>query len=525
MPPEHYDAIVIGAGHNGLTCAAYLARAGHRVLVLESRPLVGGLCTTEETVPGAPGFRMNTAALDTVFTNSERSVLDELDLRRYGLRFAVPDPWGSYLNPDGASIALWRSRPRTAAEIARYSRKDAEAFETLTDIFADVWTAAVPYLQDHPTRPSARTVAEVVRRLAKGRRSLRPAVRILLGSVEQVIEERFESTEVKALLANLASWSMMPLSESGSGGVLAMCVSYFTWGATRPIGGSGAFTRALADCVVAHGGQIRCAAPVGQVLVSQGAAHGVELVNGERLSAGQVIGAVDPTRLLGELVPAEQLPERTRAELRGLGNLRWNLAPFMGDVALARRPKLRCRRDECLSGLLFLGPTLEYVKRAQALSAAGLLPAEVPQWSALPSYLDRSQVPEGSEGDTLYVALATTPAKLTEEDWSQVGDKYLDHILDVLDDHAPGLKDAVIGTNVRTPDDYAERASGGNLYHADMSMSQLGPWRPVPSLAGYRTPVERLWHTASGAHPVGGLTGWSGRTTARTVARALAART
>jgi beta-carotene ketolase (CrtO type) len=274
----------------------------------------------------------------------------------------------------------------------------------------------------------------------------------------------------------------------------------------------------MARCVEAHGGTIRLNAPVVGVIVSRdGTAEGVELANGERIMARHVVGAIDPQRLVGNLVPSEHVPHRTKKELHGLNNLRWNIGVFKSDAALSHRPELVGGRPELWNGLLFLGPTLEYIKRAQLQSAVGQLPDTYPQWTALPSVVDRTQVPPGSMGESLFMAMATVPVEIEGSDWADEAEKFNERALGFLEEHAPGISDAVIGTYVRTPDDYRALAGKGNLYHADMTLAQLGPWRPTPSLSGYRTPVEHLWHSGSGAHPVGGLTGWSGRTTARLI--------
>lgn len=517
-----YDVIVVGGGHNGLTCAAYLARQGHKVMVLESRPILGGMCTTEETVAEAPGFKMNPCAVDMALTNIPRSVVDELRLTGYGLRMLPPDPWAAYLNPDGASIALWRDRAKTAAEIARFSRRDAEAFERLCKVMLDAWWTLTPYFQDHPTRPQPKTVAEVIWRAAKGARSLRSAARLLLSSPEQVLHEWFEREEVKAALANLAAWSMLPLKESGSGGALFIMVTYFQWGVMRPVGGSGTFPAALANLIRAHDGEIRTDAPVIRITTRDGAATGVVLASGQELPARHVIAAVDPTTLVQKLMDPQDVPAELAQEIRGLGNLRWNISIIKGDVALSRRPSLACGREELWNGYLLLGPTMDYIYKAQLASMQGELPDQVPMAPMMPSFFDRTQVPAGSGGETLYVYLPAVPNQLSDgRDWDDVKDKYFEHVLDVYDSYAPGLRESVIGTYIKTPKTLGGQATGGNILHVDMTLSQFGPWRPSPSLAGYRTPVKQLWHTAAGAHPMGALNGWSGRTTARLVHRSL----
>jgi beta-carotene ketolase (CrtO type) len=522
MKPE-YDAIVVGGGHNGLTCAAYLARAGRRVLVLESRPVIGGLCTTEETVPEAPGFRMSPCAVDTALTNIPRSVVDELDLAKYGLRFVAPDPWASHIRPDGSSIAFWRDWRRTKAEIAHFSKKDAEAFERFTKVMLDAWWLGCAYFQAHPTRPRPKAIGEMLWRAAKGSRSLRGAAQVLISSPHQVLEEYYEREEVKAGFANLAAWSMLPLEEPGSGGCLGMMVAYFRWGVTRPVGGSGEFTRALAACVVDHGSEVRTSAPVARVDVrDDGTATGVTLASGERITARQVIGAIHPNALLGDLVDQQYIPEKVQGELRALGTLRWNLSCLKADVALERRPTLACGREELWNGYMLLSPTVEYVREAQRSCMYGILPPEIPMGPVMPSFIDRTLVPAGSTGETLYLYLPTVPVKLRGgRTWDASEAGFVSDALEILDGYAPGVKDSVIGYWAQTPPRFEEKVWGGHILHTDMSIHQMGPWRPTRSLAGYATPVDGLWHTAAGAHPMGALNGWSGRTTARSVARAL----
>ena len=517
-----HDVIIIGAGHNGLTCGSYLARAGRRVLVLERRDIVGGMCTTEETVAEAPGFKMNPCAVDTALTNIPVSVVDELNLAKYGLRFIKPDPWAAYVSPDGAAIGMWHDRSRTAAEIRHLSRGDADRFEKFCDMMTEAWWALMPYFQDHPTRPSLKTIGEVLWRAAKGRKSLRGAARVFLSSPEQVICEHFERDEVKAVLANLAAWSMLPLQEDGSGGVLAMMCSYFSWAVKRPVGGSGEFTKALAACVRDHGGEVRVAAPVEEVLVRGGRAYGVRLTDGQELRAGQVIGATDPMTLMDGLVAPEHVPEQTKAELRAMGNLRWNITCLKTDVALSETPVLKCGRQELMEGYLLLGPTLEYVKQAQLESMNGELPEAMAMGPMFPSLLDRSQVPPGSSGETIYLYMPAVPLVLSGgRDWDDVKENYADKVIAELDTYLPGLKDSVIGHWCQSPKQLSQKSRNGNVVHADMSLSQMGPLRPTPSLAGYRTPIDGLWHSAAGAHPMGALQGWSGRTTARTVEKLL----
>lgn len=207
-----YDVIVVGGGHNGLTCAAYLARAGKKVVVLEANPQVGGFVVTDD-LPGAPGFRMNTYAIEFPFRDIRPSVVDELDLARHGLRWTHPDPHNTHLGPDGTSFSLYRDLDRTCESIALLSRRDAEYYRSWMKPVMDITYAAIPYLLDHPTRPSPKTVASLLLRLAKGRKNLLPGARILLSSPLQILEG-FEREELKAFFAmNVVTGAFRPLDE------------------------------------------------------------------------------------------------------------------------------------------------------------------------------------------------------------------------------------------------------------------------------------------------------------------------
>ncbi|BDX33441.1 hypothetical protein TUM20985_39880 [Mycobacterium antarcticum] len=194
---DTFDAIIVGAGHHGLTCAAYLARAGKRVVVLDREPWFGGMTYSRETVTEAPGFLMNPCAVDLLFTNLKPSTISELQLESFGLQQISPYPWGAYLGAEGQSIGLWRSLGRTVEEISRYSKKDAAKFAQLCQMWCDFWFVAAPYLMDHPTRPRAKTVAELGWRVLRKRKNMAPVVRMLMASPHEVIESMFESEEVK----------------------------------------------------------------------------------------------------------------------------------------------------------------------------------------------------------------------------------------------------------------------------------------------------------------------------------------
>ncbi len=522
MPNQRYDMILVGGGHNGLACAAFLAKAGKSVLVLEAEPVVGGFATTQELMPDAPGFKSTPHAIDLFSAMVPRSVVDDLDLKRYGFRTVPTDPYCTYLGPDGSSIAQWGDLDRTAAEIARYSKRDAERYRDFARILGDMWYAMLPYLQDHPKQATPRSMAETARRAAGVHKSLAPAMRILVSSPQAVLDEWFERDEVKVILGTwAAATGGAALDVPGSAVGMAKAVLCHRWGCFRAVGGIGALTQALAASATADGAEIRTSSPVEQVIVRDGAAVGVALPDGREFYADEIIGAIDPARLFTKLLDPSLLPQATQDELRALQIAGRNTTYFTGHVALAERPTLprHGREDELLkSGYLILCPSYAAVDRALRDAEAGRVGADIPVWMSLPSVADRTLVPEGSSGESLYFMLPVCPFDLADgRDWAEEKDNHHQRVMDIIGGYAKGVQDNVIATHAISPHDMARIATKGHAGHIDSTLGQLGRWRPTPSLSGYATPIEHLWHTSAGSHPIPSVTGWAGRTAARTI--------
>jgi beta-carotene ketolase (CrtO type) len=525
MTGERYDALIVGGGSNGLTCAAFMARAGRRVLVLEAAPIVGGFSTTEELAPGAPGFRFNKHAIDLFSCMIPRSIVQDLDLARYGFRTVVTDPYATYLGPNGESIAQWRDIDRTQREIARFSRRDAERYGRFARILGDAWNAFLPYLQGHPKRVAPKTLGELVWRAGKARKSLGPALRVLVSSPAQVLEEWFERDELKVILGTwAAATGQVSLDTPGSAAGMAMAVLSHRWGCYRAIGGMGAVSEALAACVRAHGGEIRTSSPVSSVVVEGGRAIGAELAGGEVVRGEDVIAAVDPATLFSKLIEPSALPPDTRDELRAMSICDSNITYFTGHAALSGLPRLpRHGRDQELlrAGYQMLVPSYDSLRRSLASASRGEVPNEIPIWLSFPSICDRSLVPTGSDGETLYFMTPVTPYELADGgDWGQAKQPYFDRTLEIVEQYAPGVRESVIDTCAVSPVEMARWATKGHACHIDMTLAQMGPWRPTPSLSGYKTPVDRLWQVSAGSHPLPSVNGWAGRTAARTLLRA-----
>lgn len=518
------DVIVVGAGINGLTCAAYLAKAGQRVLVLEANPQAGGFVITEDA-PGAPaGYKINTYAIDFPFTDMNPSVARELGLERFGLRFVELDPNNTYVGPEGTQFSNYHSLDQTCASIAKLSPNDAEAWRRLMTSLSPLLDIGLPYLSDHPTRPSAATLAEIVKQTAKHRKSLLPASRILLQTPTEILRD-FKSDEFRSWLAmNIATGSFRDLDEVANTSILLYFAANHRYTIRRPVGGAGAFTSALVDCIKHHGGEVRTSAPVGRILVSNGRTTGVALQSGEEIRAGRVVGAIDPTSLFTKLVEPADISASLREEVDRMLVLSSNVSHFTVGMAVSRRPSFP-KHDitPAMMGALTFVPSVDYVQRLMTSIKAGHLAEEIPFYIGIPSVTDRSLVPEGSEGESLWVYIGAVPLKLADgRDWQDVKQGYYERFVDLVEGYSPGFRDSILAARINSPDDLnAEWAYKGSSRAVDLIPSQVGPWRPSPSLAGYETPeIEGLWRSGHGTHPMSGTNGWPGRLTARTMLKA-----
>ena len=515
-----YDVIVVGAGINGLTCAAYLAKAGHRVLVLEANPHVGGFVITEDT-PGAPaGYKINTYAIEFPFVDMNPSVARELDLARFGLRFVGVDP-NTYVGPNGTQFSLYHSLDQTCASMAKISRNDAEAWRRLMTSLFPLLDVGLPYLSDHPTRPSAATLAEIAKQAAKHRKRLLPASRILLQTPNEILRD-FESDEIRAWLAmNIATGSFRDLDEVANTSILLYFAANHQYLIRRPVGGAGAFTNTLVDCIKHYGGEVRTSAPVSRIQVSNGRTTGVTLQSGEEIRAERVVGAIDPTSLFTKLVEPSAISASLRDEVDRMLVLSSNVSHFTVGMAVSRRPTFPKNNitSDMMGGLTFV-PSVDYVQRLMTSIKAGRLADELPFYIGIPSIADRSLVPEGSEGESLWVYIGAVPLTLADgRSWQDVKQGYYEHFVDLVEGYSPGFRDSILGAKICSPDDLnVEWTYKGSSRAVDLIPSQIGPWRPSPSLAGYDTAeIGGLWRSGHGTHPMSGTSGWPGRLTARTM--------
>jgi len=509
------DVIVIGAGHNGLTAACYLARAGLDVTVVEAADRVGGMTATEATVPGAPEHLMNVGALDATFIHATDVVAD-LGLADFGYREVWLDPIWMYLHDeDDLSLAFWRDPRRTAAEIERFSRDDARAYLDLARTLDALISLGGPLLTAHPTRPGRTALTGLAKAVVQHRREVRDVVTLLMGSCVETIAERFRHPVVRGALGSLCS-AFGPVLADGSSIVLLALGWYLRYGVSRPIGGTQAFPDALASALEKSGGTIRCGSPVEQVLVSGGRATGVRLAGGEQVQAGTaVLATCDPRTALLSLLPTGSLEPKLEARAARIPTLAANLATVRVDVALSGRLSLdrfeRRRGDGIdlrLPGL-YMG-TLENAISAETAAASGRLPEVTNLYAAIPTGPDPSQAPE--DQDTLWLYAHPMPLH-PQQPWETLRTEAGDHAVARAARFIDGIGEFEIGRAVDSPPDMARRfrVSGGSLWHVDLSLFRLGPMRPARGLSGYRTPVDGFYLGSGGSHPTPGMSGLPGR--------------
>ena len=514
---------IIGAGHNALVCACYLAKAGHDVTVYERRSRVGGAVNTEEMWGG---YQVDTCSVMHILIH-KTPIIEELGLRDFGLEYMQMDPWGFAPFPDGSHILFYRDLDKTCQSIAELSPRDAEAYHAFVTRW-DGFNRQVFEAFSRAPSPGAlvggiamRTAKEQIRTRGQADPSMAglPLLRTVIGNYGRMLDETFTDERVKASIAWMAAQSGPPPSEVGAGALAGAHSLYHDVGATHPRGGSGMLSHALARCLEKHGGTIRCDAPVKRIVVANGSARGVELEGGERVQADTVISGAHVQTTFLSLLREEHLPAHLSRQIKSLrvGN-GIGMTVRCAIDELPNYSAFPTPRSPVHSGMQLICPSAGYLQRAYDDAQRGY-PAERPALVVMtPSAVDPTIAPPGKH--SLYIWAQYHPYTLAGgEKWDDIREREADRIVETLAEYAPNMASSVTDRYIQTPLDL-ERNVGlikGNIMHLDMSLDQMFMFRPLPELSQYRTPIGGLYITGASTHPGGGVSGASGRNTATAV--------
>lgn len=520
------DVIVIGAGHNGLVCACYLAKAGLRVRVLERRAIVGGAAVTEEF---HPGFRNSTASYTVGLLSPE--VIRDLHLKSHGVRF-VPRPVANFLPlSEGESLTVFNDDARTAREFARFSVDDAEALPGFRAMVREI--GGIVRRQMDRTPPNvgggvgdllnAGLAAMDARNLSMSRR--RDLADLFLKSVGDLLDAFFENGHVKAALAfdavvgNFAS----PYAPGTAYGLLHHALGELdgirgAWG--HAIGGMGSITQAMLAEARSLGVEVETGSEATRVIVENERAAGVTLADGTTRMADRIAANVAPKTLYLDLVEDTHLDDEFLHRVRAI---RSESATLRINVALGELPSFTCKpgTDAHHAAGIVIGPSLAYMERAYLDARRGAWSDAPVVEMLIPSTMDDSLAPPGKHVASLFCQHFPR-----DRDWDTHRDTAADTVFAAIDRFAPNFSDAVIARDILTPADLEERFAlpGGDIFHGAMTLDQLWANRPVMGYAAYRGPIHGLYHCGAGAHPGGGVTGLPGRNAARVIQREVSRR-
>ncbi len=514
---RRYDAIVIGGGHNGLVCAAYLARDGLKTLVLERRHVLGGAAVTEEVFPG---FRFSVASYVVSLLRPE--VIRELELPRHGLEILPLD--GTFTPLDGDYLWRVNDHGRTIRELRRWSATDAEAYEEYGLLMVEMARFIKPILSIVPPDPGRTDprewlplvgLARRFRKLPEQQQSV--FVQLMTMSAADFLDQWFETDPLKATMA--ASGIIGTFQGVRSPGTAYVLLHHYmgeidgafrAWGIPR--GGTGGVSEAIASAARAQGAEIRTEASVARVVVRGGRARGVVLESGDELEAGVVLSSADARRTFLDLVEPGALDEPFLAEVR-----RYKFRGSSGKVNLALDglPDFTCLPGPGphLRGAISFSPSVDHMERAYDDAKYGRFSRRPYIDVIIPTLVDPSMAPPGKHVMSCFVQYA--PYHLAGGGaWDDaMRESFGDAVIDTIAERAPNIREIILHRQVLTPLDLEATfgLSEGNIFQGELSLEQLFFNRPVPGWAGYRTPIRDLWMCGSATHPGGGIMGASGR--------------
>ncbi|MEE8424559.1 MAG: NAD(P)/FAD-dependent oxidoreductase [Elusimicrobiota bacterium] len=524
MTQQQYDAVIIGGGHNGLICAAYLAKAGRKILVLERRHVLGGSAVSEEVFPG---FTFSVCSY--VVSLLRPHIIRDLELPKHGLDIIPLD--ASFLPlPDGRSLCRRGDAEETRREISKFSARDAEVYPEFGRTMAMLSKFVKPIIDEPAFDPASLGPTDLMQMLSMGRRfrglgkrNMVRLIKMMSMSAVDFLDEWFESDVLKA-----------PMSVSGiigtflgvrSPGTAYVMLHHYmgeidgafrSWGFSR--GGTGQISLSCARAAQSFGAEIRTEADVAGILQRNGEAEGVVLANGDEIRAKAVISGVDPHRTFLKLVGEKNLDSEFVKKIR-----RYKMRGSSGKVNLAldRLPEFKCRPGDGphMRGDIAIAPSIEYLEKAYDEAKYGDFSKRPYINAVIPSLVDPTVAPPGKHVMSCFVQYAPYKIKEGPAYWPKKREAFGDAVVDTLAEYIPNLKDIILHRQVLTPWDLEQDfgLTEGNIFHGELSIEQLAFLRPTADWAHYRTPVKKLFLCGSGAHPGGGLMGGPGELASREV--------
>ena len=516
------DVVVVGGGHNGLASAAYLARKGLDVLVLERRGVLGGAAVTEEPWPG---YRISSASY--VVSLMPPQIVADLELKRFGYKVSILDP--DYYVPykDGTSLTLWGDVQRSAQEIARLSKRDADAYLEFDRYFEHIGNLMREMLFVIPPNLSLRDLPQWLKVGGHFRkwtgRDIAEIIRLFTLSGADFLDEWFEDERVKGALATQAiigAWCG-PMSPGSAYVLMHHWIGEIdgrsgAWGWVH--GGMGAVSNCIAESARAAGAEIRVDAPVERVAIVDGAVAGVELADGSVIEADRVLSSTHPITTYLDLIGEVHL---TPEVVRDVKRYRTRSGSVKVNLGLAELPKPAAWDGpvpgDPHTGIMAISPSIEYLERAWDDAKYGRMSAEPYVEAVFPTVFEPGIAPEGK-----HVALCFTqfgPFDV-EGGWDKQREVYGRRVIDTLGEYCPNLPASVEHMEVLAPPDIEERFGllGGNIFQGEMTPDQMFSLRPIPGYGDHRTPIDGMYLCGSGTHPGGGVMGVPGRNAAKVVA-------